>query len=90
MIANPKEFSEPQTKKAVLVISSQVMCVAGSVDALRYLYLERNGFPVWFLPTVLLPWHPGHGPATKNTMLHQRNFFKNGRRITKVQSGLAK
>jgi pyridoxine kinase len=23
------------------------------------------GFPVWSVPTVILPWHPGHGKATK-------------------------
>ncbi|MBB4145348.1 pyridoxine kinase [Rhizobium rhizoryzae] len=23
------------------------------------------GVPVWAMPTVLLPWHPGHGPSTR-------------------------
>jgi len=27
--------------------------------------LERNGHEVWFLPTILLPWHPGHGKGTR-------------------------
>ncbi len=27
--------------------------------------LERLGFPVWFVPTVQLSWHPGHGPSTR-------------------------
>jgi pyridoxine kinase len=27
--------------------------------------LERLGFPVWLVPTVLLSWHPGQGPATR-------------------------
>jgi pyridoxine kinase len=29
--------------------------------------LETLGFPVWALPTVVLPWHPGHGPSTRLT-----------------------
>jgi pyridoxine kinase len=27
--------------------------------------LERRGFRLWSLPTVILPWHPGHGRATR-------------------------
>jgi pyridoxine kinase len=27
--------------------------------------LETLGFPVWAVPTVILPWHPGHGRATR-------------------------
>lgn len=27
--------------------------------------LERLGFPIWTVPTVLLPWHPGHGAGTR-------------------------
>jgi len=27
--------------------------------------LERLGFPVWSMQTVTLPWHPGHGRATR-------------------------
>jgi pyridoxine kinase len=27
--------------------------------------LEALGHPVWALPTIVLPWHPGHGPATR-------------------------
>ena len=66
MIANPKDLTTAN-KKAVLVISSQV--IRGWVGGRASVFiLERNGFPVWFLPTVLLPWHPGHGPATKNTI----------------------
>lgn len=29
--------------------------------------LERLGFPVWFVPTVLLAWHAGHGRSTRIT-----------------------
>jgi pyridoxine kinase len=27
--------------------------------------LETLGHPVWALPTVILPWHPGHGKSTR-------------------------
>ncbi len=29
--------------------------------------LETLGHPVWALPTVVLPWHPGHGRSTRLT-----------------------
>jgi pyridoxine kinase len=51
-------------KPAVIVVNSLV--VRGSVGGRASLFaLERAGFPVWFLPTVTLTWHPGHGPATR-------------------------
>ena len=46
---------------AVLVISSHV--VRGSVGARAAFALERLGHRTWTLPTVVLPWHPGHGRA---------------------------
>ena len=50
--------------KAVLVVSSHV--ARGSVGNRAAVFaLETLGFPVWAAPTVLLPWHPGHGPATR-------------------------
>lgn len=49
---------------AVIVISSHV--VRGSVGNRAAVFaLEAMGFPVWALPTVVLPWHPGHGRATR-------------------------
>lgn len=48
-------------EQAVLVISSHV--VRGSVGARAAFALERLGHRVWTLPTVILPWHPGHGRA---------------------------
>ncbi len=49
---------------AVIVISSQV--ARGSVGNRAMVFaLERLGFPVWAVPTVLLPHHPGHGPAER-------------------------
>ncbi len=53
-------------KGAVIVISSHV--VRGSVGNRAAVFaLESLGFPVWALPTVVLPWHPGHGPSTRLT-----------------------
>ncbi len=49
---------------SVIVISSHV--VRGSVGNRAAVFaLETLGFPVWAIPTVVLPWHPGHGRATR-------------------------
>ncbi|MBD9374604.1 pyridoxal kinase PdxY [Rhizobium sp. ARZ01] len=51
-------------KGAVLVISSHV--VRGTVGNRAVVFaLETLGHPVWAVPTVILPWHPGHGRATR-------------------------
>lgn len=51
-------------KKSVLVISSHV--VRGSVgNRAAALALEILQYPVWSVPTIILPWHPGHGASTK-------------------------
>jgi pyridoxine kinase len=51
-------------KGAVLVISSHV--VRGTVGNRAAVFaLETLGHPVWAVPTVILPWHPGHGSATR-------------------------
>lgn len=48
---------------AVIVISSHV--VRGSVGNRAIVFaLETLGLNVWALPTIILPWHPGHGRAT--------------------------
>lgn len=50
--------------KAVLVITSQV--VRGRIGARACVFaLERLGHPVWFVPTITLPWHPGHGKSSR-------------------------
>ncbi len=50
--------------KTVIAVSSHV--VRGAVGNRAVVFaLERFGHPVWALPTVTLPWHPGHGPATR-------------------------
>lgn len=55
-----------QPAGAVIVISSHV--VRGSVGNRAAVFaLETLGHPVWALPTVVLPWHPGHGPSTRMT-----------------------
>ncbi|WP_349436456.1 pyridoxal kinase PdxY [Pararhizobium sp. A13] len=52
---------------AVIVISSHV--IRGSVGNRAAVFaLETLGYPVWALPTVILPWHPGHGPSTRVTV----------------------
>lgn len=49
---------------AVIVLSSHV--VRGSVGIRASAFaLERLGFPVWAMPTILLPFHPGHGPGER-------------------------
>ncbi|WP_245415349.1 pyridoxal kinase PdxY [Hoeflea marina] len=51
-------------KPSVIVISSHV--VRGSVGNRAAVFaLEALGHPVWAVPTVLLPWHPGHSPGTR-------------------------
>lgn len=59
-------MSEP-VPGAVIVISSHV--IRGSVGNRAAVFaLETLGYPVWALPTVILPWHPGHGPSTRITV----------------------
>ena len=59
-------------KPVVLVISSMVAdgSVGGRVVSFA---MERLGFPTWFIPTVILPRHPGRQPSvreeTSNSLL---------------------
>lgn len=56
-----------QSSGIVLVVSSHV--VRGSVGNRAVAFaLESLGHPVWTLPTVILPWHPGHGKATRHAL----------------------
>ncbi|MEM8839095.1 MAG: pyridoxal kinase PdxY [Pseudomonadota bacterium] len=51
-----------KSKAPVLVITSHV--VRGRIGQRAAVFaLERLGHPCWVLPTVVLPWHPGHGKA---------------------------
>jgi pyridoxine kinase len=55
---------ERDAPRAVIVVSSHV--VRGSVGNRAAVFaLETLGFPVWAVPTVILPWHPGHGRADR-------------------------
>lgn len=55
---------EPDAPRAVIVVSSHV--ARGSVGNRAAVFaLETLGYPVWAVPTVILPWHPGHGRATR-------------------------
>ncbi|BCP55372.1 pyridoxal kinase [Kaistia sp. 32K] len=58
-------MTEPTTiKPAILVLSSSV--VRGAVGGRGAVFaLERFGHPVWSMQTVTLPWHPGHGRASR-------------------------
>lgn len=55
---------ETDAPRAVIVISSHV--ARGSVGNRAAVFaLETLGFQVWAVPTVILPWHPGHSRATR-------------------------
>ncbi|KQT52611.1 pyridoxamine kinase [Aureimonas sp. Leaf460] len=56
--------SDRRDKPAVISVSSHV--ARGTVGNRAVVFaLESLGFPVWSVPTITLPWHPGHGPATR-------------------------
>jgi pyridoxine kinase len=56
--------AEQGARGAVIVVSSHV--ARGAVGNRAAVFaLQQLGFPVWAVPTVVLPWHPGHGPATR-------------------------
>ena len=49
---------------AIVSISSHV--VRGAVGNRSSVFvLESLGFPAWSVPTIVLPWHPGHGKAAR-------------------------
>lgn len=51
-------------KPSIIVISSHV--VRGTVGNRAAAFaLEVMGYPVWIVPTIILPWHPGHGSARR-------------------------
>jgi pyridoxine kinase len=57
-------FEIMDNKPAVIAISSHV--ARGSVGNRAAVFaLEVLGHNVWAVPTVTLPWHPGHGKATR-------------------------
>ncbi|MBP1878855.1 pyridoxine kinase [Agrobacterium rubi] len=64
-IAKLNEYAmQDNTNGSVIVISSHVM--RGSVGNRAAVFgLETLGFPVWAVPTIVMPWHPGHGPSTR-------------------------
>lgn len=58
------DAADKDSARSVIVISSHV--ARGSVGNRAAVFaLETLGFPVWAVPTVILPWHPGHGRATR-------------------------
>ncbi len=51
----------------MLSVSSHV--VRGSVGNRAMVFaFQTLGLPVWDLPTVVLPWHPGHGRSTRSVL----------------------
>ncbi len=61
---NTQQGRQAVTRKPLLVITSQV--VRGGISGRGLVFaLERLGHAVWFLPTILLPWHPGQGAGTR-------------------------
>jgi pyridoxine kinase len=50
---------ETHDPKAVLAISSQVGRGSVGLRAAGFA-IERLGLPVWKVPTIWMPWHPGH------------------------------
>ncbi|CUX14943.1 Pyridoxamine kinase [Agrobacterium sp. NCPPB 925] len=64
MFESKKAVMQENTQGAVIVISSHVM--RGSVGNRAAVFaLETLGYPVWAVPTIVMPWHPGHGPSTR-------------------------
>lgn len=58
---------DSESPAEIVAISSHV--VRGAVGNRAIVFaLETMGFRVWSLPTVILPWHPGHGPSTRITI----------------------
>ena len=51
-------------QKTILCISSHVMR-GGVGNRAAVFALETRGHRVWSVPTVILPWHPGHGRSTR-------------------------
>lgn len=59
-------MGEERKRSTVLVVSSEVS--RGGIGARAAAFaLERLGHAVWLVPTVWMPWHPGHGPSTRLT-----------------------
>ncbi len=52
------------SKPALLVVTSEVVRGAVGGRAAGFA-IERLGFPLWTVHTVTLPWHPGHGRASR-------------------------
>ncbi|MEO1746231.1 MAG: pyridoxal kinase [Pseudomonadota bacterium] len=60
-------ITHPNSGNAIAVFSSHV--VRGKVGNRAAAFaLETLGFDVWAVPTIIMPWHPGHGPSHRFTM----------------------
>jgi len=56
--------AKPGERPAVIVISSHVARGSVGIRAAGFT-LEARGHPVWAVPTVSLPFHPGHGQSAR-------------------------
>ncbi len=61
------EGSGAERGKAVISVSSHVVRGAVGNRAMVFAF-QTLGLPVWALPTVILPWHPGHGRSTRSVV----------------------
>ncbi len=57
-------MSHYSEQTSIISISSHVIRGAVGNRAITFA-LTALGYPVWSVPTVVLPWHPGQGPSTK-------------------------
>jgi pyridoxine kinase len=63
-------MTEIEDRGDVLAISSHV--VRGAVGNRASVFaLETLGHVVWAMPTIILPWHPGHGRSTRIDIPHE-------------------
>ncbi|PCH51361.1 MAG: pyridoxal kinase [Hyphomicrobiales bacterium] len=78
----------PSSKKSVIVISSHV--VRGSIGNRAAVFaLETLEHPVWAVPTIILPWHPGHGQANR-MLIDDTSFMQLLEDLKSGPSGYAK
>lgn len=59
----PQARGTPAPDAVVAVSSSVARGTVGNRAAAHA--IEALGHPVWSVPTILLPWHPGQGPGTR-------------------------
>ncbi|MQT13146.1 pyridoxal kinase [Rhizobiales bacterium Sp-1] len=56
---------QPAGAKPAVILISSIVARGGVGTRVMTFTLERLGHRVWQVPTIFLPWHPGHGRATR-------------------------